>query len=94
MPDSLVAAPVVVIVNEARDSVPQSGYVILRVQVDVFPLDGPPEAFYPDVVQAPSPAVHANFDSIRPAGIQPFFAGVLGTLVGVDNFRCSIISVH
>ena len=42
MPDSLVAAPVVVIVNEARDSAPQSGHAILRIQVYVFPLDGPP----------------------------------------------------
>ena len=55
VPDSLVAALVVVIVNEARDSAPQSGYVILRVQVYVFPLDGPPEALYPEVVQAPCP---------------------------------------
>ena len=55
VPDSLVAAPVVVIVNEARDSAPQSGHVILRVQVYVFPLDGPPEALYPEVVQAPCP---------------------------------------
>ena len=44
VPDSLVAAPVVIIVNEACDSAPQSGHVILRVQVYVFPLDGPPEA--------------------------------------------------
>ena len=43
VPDSLVAAPVVVIVNEARDSAPQIGHVILQVQVYVFPLDGPPE---------------------------------------------------
>lgn len=57
-----MAAPIVVIVNEARDSAPQSGYVILRVQVYVFLLDGPPEALFPDVVQAPCPAVHADLD--------------------------------
>ena len=62
MPDSLVASPVVAIVNEARDSAPQSGHVILRVQVYVFPLDGPPEALYPDVVQAPCPAGHADLN--------------------------------
>ena len=48
--DALVAAPVVVIVNEARDSAPQGDHVILRVQIYVFPLDGSPEALYPDVV--------------------------------------------
>lgn len=57
-----MVALVVVIVNEARDSAPQSGYAILRVQVYVFPLDGPPEALYPDVVQAPCPTVHADLD--------------------------------
>lgn len=62
MPDSLVAATVVVIVNEARDSAPQSGHVILRVQVYVFPFDGPPESLYPDVVQIPCPAIHADLD--------------------------------
>ena len=62
VPDSLVAAPVVIIVNEACDSAPQSGHVILRVQVYVFPLDGPPEVLYLDVVQAPCPAVHADLD--------------------------------
>ena len=62
MPDSLVVAPVVVIVNEASDSAPQSGHAILRVQVYVFLLDGPLEALYPDVVQAPCPAVHADLD--------------------------------
>ncbi len=53
---------VVVIVNEARDSAPQSGHVILWVQVDVFPLDGPPHALYPDVVQAPCSAVNADLN--------------------------------
>ena len=62
MPDSLVAAPVVVIVNDARDSAPQSGHVILRVQVYVFSLDGPPEALYPNVVQASFPAVLADLN--------------------------------
>jgi len=62
VPDSLVAASVVVIVNEARDSAPQSGQVILWVQVDVFPLDGPPHALYPDVVQAPCSAVNADLN--------------------------------
>ena len=52
----------VVIVNEARDSAPQSGHVILRVQVYVFPFDGPPEALYPDVVQTPCPAIHTDLD--------------------------------
>ena len=62
VPDSLVAAPVVVIVNEARDSAPQSDNVTLRVQVYVFPLDGPPEALYPDVVQTPCSAFHTDLD--------------------------------
>ena len=62
VPDSMVAASVVIIVNETRDSAPQSCHVILRIQVYVFPLDGPPEALYPDVVQAPCPAVHADLD--------------------------------
>ena len=30
--------------------------------VYIFPLDGPPEALYPDVVQAPCPAGHADLN--------------------------------
>ena len=90
MPDALVAAPVVVIVNEASDSAPQSGRVILRVQVDVFPLDGPSEALYPDIIQAPAPAVHADLDFVGRASLKPLFAGVLASLVRVDDFGRSV----
>ena len=90
MPDAPVAAPVVVIVNEASDSAPQSGHVILRVQVDVFPLNSPPEAFYQDIIQTPGPAVHANLDFVGRAGLKPLFAGVLASLVRVDDFGRSV----
>lgn len=90
MPDALVAATVVVIVNEASDSAPQNGHVILRVQVDVFPFDGPPEALYPDIIRAPGPAVHTDLDFVRCAGLQPLFARVLASLVRVDDFGRSV----
>lgn len=90
MPDALVAAPVVVIVNEARDSVPQRGHVILRVQVYILSLDGPPKALYPDIIQTPGPAVHTDLDFVGCAGLQPLFAGVLASLVRVDDFGRSV----
>ena len=52
VPDSLVAPPVVVIVNKTHNSTPQCGYIVLRFQADVFSLDGPPKALYPDIVKA------------------------------------------
>lgn len=85
-----MAALVVLIGNETSDSAPQSGHVILRVQVDVFPLDSPPEAFYPDIIQAPGPAVHADPDFVGCAGLQPLFAGVLASIVRVDDFGRSV----
>ena len=90
VPDALVAAPVVVIVNEARDPVPQRGHVILRVQVYILPLDGPPKALYPDIIQTPGPAVHTDLDFVGCAGLQPLFTGVLASLVRVDDFWRSV----
>lgn len=90
VPDSLVAPPVVVIINKARNSTPQCDHVILRVQVDIFSLDGPPKALYPDIVKASGSAVHTNLYSICLASFQPLLAGVLASLVGVDGFRCTM----
>ena len=50
--DSLMASPVVVIINKARNSTLQCDHVILRVQIDIFSLNGPPKALYPDIVKA------------------------------------------
>jgi len=87
VPDSLVVAPVVVIVNIARDSAPQRACVILGIQVNIFPLDGPPKAFYPDIIQAPCPTVHTHLDLVLLTSLQPLFTGILTFLIGVDDFR-------
>lgn len=91
VPDSLVASPGVVIINKACNSTPQCDHVILRVQVDIFSLDGPPKALYPDIVKASGPSVHTNLYSICLTSFQPLLSGVLASLIGVDDFRCTML---
>lgn len=90
VPDSLMTSPVVVIINKVRNSTPQCDHVILRVQVDIFSLNGPSKAFYPDIVKALSSAIHTNLYSIRLTSFQPLLADVLAPLVGVDDFWCTM----
>ena len=90
VPDSLMTSPIVVTINKVRNSTPQCNHVILRVQVDIFSLNGPPKALYLDIIKASGYAVHTNLYSISLTSFLPLLAGGLAYLVGVDDFRCTI----
>ena len=65
--------------------------VLVTFQVNLFVLDGAPEAFDKDVVKNPAPAIHADPDS---GGFQPadeFPAGKLGALITVKNLRAGLL---
>ena len=85
--NALMTPTVVIILYIVPDSLPQTRHIVLRVDVDVLRLNGTPEAFYPDVVLASSPAVHADLDTEALAGGQPQSACILAALVGVDDLR-------
>ena len=44
--------------QKVRNSTPQCDHIILRVQVDIFSLNGPPKAFYPNIVKESHSMVH------------------------------------
>ena len=85
--DALMAATVIVILDVVPNALSQARHVVLRVDIDIFRLDGTPEALYPDVVLAASAAIHADLDAEFLASGQPQAARILAALVGVDDLR-------
>ena len=60
------------------------------MNVNVLVFNRFPKSFYPDVVQAQCPAVHADLDLMEYAGLQSPFAGVLASLFRVNDFGRSV----
>ena len=58
-----------------------------RIDIDVFLLDSAPETFYPDVVLAAAPAIHADEDSVLFQEVFPCLCCILRALVAVDDLR-------
>ena len=84
---TLVTQKVALILDVVPDALPQKRHIVLGVDVDILRLDGTPEAFYPDIVLASSPAVHADLDTEALTGGQPQTACILAALVGIDDLR-------
>ena len=58
-----------------------------RIDIDVFLLDSAPEPFYPDVVLAAAPAIHADEDAVLFQEVFPCLCCILRALVAVDDLR-------
>src|SRR5215475_1437889 len=60
-------------------------YVLVSLDVNIFVLERPPEAFDKDIVKDPSTAIHTDQDagSLQPPG--KFAAGELRALITVEN---------
>lgn len=69
------------------DSINRFGDVAIVAQVHFFVLQGSPESFDEDVVVGPAPAVHGDPDFSGQKNRGEFLAGVLSSLVAVENFR-------
>lgn len=82
-----MGALVVVELDVVADSLTLFHGKVGRVYVDVFLLDGAPEAFYPYVLLAASPAVHADEDGVLFQEVFLCLCGVLRALVRVDDLR-------
>jgi len=52
--------------------------------------EGPPQAFYKNIVYTPSPAIHADGYMIALKNVDKSSTGELGTLIGVENFWDSV----
>ena len=70
------------ILVQTRPAVPQTGVV---VEVDLFILDGSPQAFNEDIIEDPSAAIHAD---PYPRGEEPVGerrAGELAALITIED---------
>lgn len=80
---ALMGAAVVVVLDVVLDASPKNDHVVFGIQIDVFRLDGSPEAFNPNVVLAAPTPVHADLDAVLAACGDPLPARVLAALVGI-----------
>lgn len=62
------------------------------MNINVFSLDSAPKPFNPYIVQASSAAVHTDFYIKRNTCVNPQFARILNTLVGINIFRHTMLS--
>jgi len=71
---------------------PASGLAdrLVGVQVHLFVLDRPPEAFHENIVTPAALAIHADGDPFFLEMSGEGFAGELRTLVGIEDFRLAI----
>ena len=60
-------------------------YVRIVFEIDLLPLDGPPEPFDEDVVEDPALAVHADGDIVSLQNVGKILARELRSLVGVED---------
>ena len=81
MADAGVTAPGVVIPDIVAYSASHFLAVGGRIEIDMLLFECPPESFYPYVVKASAPAVHAYRYSILSESFNPFAASVLASLV-------------
>ena len=85
IPERLVKTLPVVeseILVQTRPAVPQTGVI---VEIDLFILDGSPQAFDEDIIKDPSAAIHAD---LYPRGEEPISkhrAGELAALIAVED---------
>ena len=69
-----------------------TGFV--EIEVDVFILDRPPQSLNEDVVEAPAPPIHADFDVVLQKNCGEGFAGELSALVSVEDLRFAMLQGH
>lgn len=55
------------------------------MEIDFLLFNRPPEAFHEDIVQCPTPSVHADPDGMDFQKIDERFGGILGSLVRVED---------
>ena len=82
----------VVEVEEAFQPLIQLPSVQGGVQVDIVPLECPPQPLDVNVVQRSSLAIHADADAFPSQVLHPLSAGKLAALVGVDYLRLAVLS--
>src|SRR5215813_7206777 len=77
----------VVTIEISANSRHELRHVLGVLDVNVFGLERPPEAFHKEVVQDPSTTIHPDraAGSLQPPG--EFAAGELRTLITVENLR-------
>ena len=66
----------------------------MHVEVDVLIFDRPPQPLDKDVVEASSPAIHADPDVVIEKNLGKGFAGELGALISVEYLRSPMLQCH
>ena len=85
MPFDSLMVSVVVLEDEVSNSLVEFKPIFRRIEVNVFALDRSPEALNEGIVCGSSLAVHGDLDSVALHGAYPMLAGILRSLVGINN---------
>ena len=86
-----MTAFLVVVADPLLQPPPQRATGVKRMQVKIPILDGPPQALDEDVVLTATPAVHADFNLVILEHLGEGRAGELSPLVGIEDFRRTIM---
>jgi len=82
--------PTVVFLDELGHSHIKLQAVACRIQVDMLALQSPEEPLDEGIVGSPPFAIHRDYYSGFHQGADPMLAGVLRSLVGIDDLRFHI----